>query len=243
MKRSILNRISFFLTSLGFGLAAQLLLAGALETGYDHKGLFVWTTPSFLMMLAVCAVYALVLIVLTRTRIVGDGSYEQVFPRGWFRGSLMTLGGAMLALDHCYALDPEPMYLMVLGFAAAACMVMCGVHVILGLRPHPVFHGTVCVYAVADLLMYYRSWGASAHLEQYAMSLLAGLLLMLYSFHRCAADAGVIRRRKLVLTGFGAVLCSLAAIADPGDKVYYLAIVIWILGSMCLVDPVESEEK
>lgn len=254
MKHTVWNRVLFFGLSLIFGAAAAVLMGRAMVIGYDRRGLFVWTTPEAMLAVAVAVVYAVVLGILTRTRIRPSAQYEQLFPRGWFRGSLMALGGAILALDLYYALEPSASQLAalppalarmeqmvkLLGYVAAGCMAVCGVYVILGSRPRSVFHGIVCVYAVADLLLCYRSWGASAHLEQYAFSMLSSILLMLYSFHRCAADAGVIRRRQLVLTGFGAVFCSLAALGDPTDKIFYLAVIFWIFGSMCAVDDPEK---
>ena len=225
--------------SLAFGLAAAILQLRAMEVGYDHKGLFVWSTPSAILMLLLSAVFAAVLVGMTMHKIRPKLPYAKAFPQGWFRGSLMALGGAMLALDLYYTPQSVPVALIVklLGYAAAACMAFCGVCMILGLRPNPAFHGIVCVYALCDLLLCYRIWGASSHLEQYLFSMLSSLLLMLYSFPRCAADAGVIRCRRLAMTGFGAVFCSLAALTDPGDKVFCLAVSIWIMGSMCSLQP------
>ena len=234
--------MEFYGLSLILGLAAAMLQLRAMEVGYDHKGLFGWSTPSAVLMLLLGAVFAAVLAGMTMKKLRPESPYAEAFPRGWFRGSLMALGGAMLALDLYYTPGsvPAAMAVRCLGYAAAAGMAVCGVYTVLGLRPSPVFHGIVCVYALCDLLLCYREWGASSHLEQYLFSMLSSLLLMLYSFHRCAADAGVIRCRRLAMTGFGAVFCSLAALTDPGDKVFCLAVSIWIMGSMCSLQPREK---
>ena len=219
------------------------LQAQAFRTGYDEKGLFLWNTPAELGVLAVCAAAIVLLILVTGKAVPEGGSYERLFPQNWFCSATALLGGGMLALDIVYALEPVPGLLLVLGLAAAAGMALGGVCRAFARRPHWLCHGAVCVYLMLRLLAEYRAWGSSAHLERYAFPMLAQVMLMLYAFHRCAADAGLIRRRRMILTGFGAAVCSLAALSDPADRVYYLAMVIWTLGSMCTTSPVPEQSE
>lgn len=207
----------------------------ALRTGYDAKGLFVWNTPAQIGLLTVCVLFAMVLVVMTLQWSREVQKYRTLFPECWLRGGTMALAGVMLMLDILYALEPVTPLLRILGALAAVCMVAGGIFLSSGYRPHFVFHGSVCVYFVVRLLSSYRIWGASIHLERYAFLMVADVLIMLYSFHRCAADAGIYSRRRMILTGFGAIFCSLVSMADYTDQVFYLTAVIWIIGSMCTV--------
>lgn len=214
----------------------MLLQGQALKTGYDAKGLYVWSTPAQLGLLTVCAVFAAVLVGLTMRRSTQVQKYRDFFPECWVRGGCMVLAGVMLLLSVIYALTPVPAAIRILGVAAAGCMAAGGIFLASGYHPPFGIHGIVCVYFVVRLLMNYRSWGASTHLERYAFLLLADVMLMLYSFHRCAADAGIYARRRMLLTGFGAMFCSLAAMANDPDPVFYVMAVIWVAGSMCTLD-------
>ena len=219
------------------GLAAMGLQTLSLRQGYDEKGLFVWTNPAQLAMMLLCIAAAAGVIALVWKNVPERGGYAQLFPKSWLRGGVSVLAGVMLALDLVYSLDPAVMALRLIGLAAAGCMVFGGVCAGIGCKPHPGFHAVVCVYFLLRLLTGYRLWGASAHLEQYALFMITGVLLMLYAFHRCSADAGAIGRRKLILTGFGAMFGSLTALAMPGDRVFCLVTVLWVAGSMCCVGP------
>ena len=121
-------------------------------------------------------------------------------------------------------------------------MAACGVCFGLKKRPLWVLDGIVSLYFILRLLTGYRMWGSSAHLEQYMFPMLAGAMLVLYAFHRAEADAGRIRRKKLVISGYGAMLgCFIAAAG--GRSVFYLMAVIWILSTMCSTEEAQSQKK
>ena len=97
------------------------------------------------------------------------------------------------------------------------------------------------------LVTNYRLWSADPQLHDYAYHLLAGVRLMLCSFHRTCCDARVIQRRKLLATGLGAAFCCMAALAGDFQVVFFLASGLWAAGSMCHVavlppDPEEEEQ-
>lgn len=211
----------------------MLLQLRAIKIGYDAKGLYVWNNPAQLGLFAVCAVFAVLLVGMTMHWGMEKRKYRELFPECWLRGGSMALAGILLMLDIIYALEPVTLVMRIVGVLAAVCMIAAGIFLSTGYRPHYMMHGTVCVYFLVRLLMSYRVWGASIHLERYVFLMLADVLIMLYSFHRCAADAGIYSRKKMVLTGFGAIFCSLIAMADYVDQVFYLTAVIWITGSMC----------
>lgn len=215
------------------GLVAMLLQMQALKNGYDAKGLYVWNSPAQMALLLICGLFAVALITMTMQWGREMRKYRNLFPPCWFRSGAMALAGVMLLLDIFYSMEPVTPVMWVLGVLAAVCMAAGGILLSTGYRPHYVIHGIVCVYFLVRLLTSYRVWGASIHLERYAFLMLADALMMLYSFHRCAADAGIYARKRMLLTGFGAIFCSLVAMADYTDQVFYMTAVIWIIGSMC----------
>ncbi len=233
MKQSLVRGAVFYGTTIGMGLSAMLFQIQAMKIGYDAKGLFVWSTTEELGVMVVCAAFLVALASMSNCASTRKTKYRDLFPQCWLRGGAMALAGVMLMLSILYSLEPVPILLRIFGMLSAVCMAAGGVFLASGYRPHYVIHGTVCVYFLIRLLASYRVWGASPHLERYAFSLIADVLLMLYAFHRCAADAGIYSRKRMILTGFSGIFVSLIAMANSTDWVFYLTAVIWICASMC----------
>ena len=70
------------------------------------------------------------------------------------------------------------------------------------------------------------------------------VLLLLCSFHRTCCDAGVIQRRKLLLTGMTAAVCCTAALSVGFQTGFFLTGALWALGGVCecAVLPPDPEE-
>lgn len=241
MKKEFRTELFYGVVLPAAGLLGLLLQQKALRTGYDEKNLFVWSNPWSLAGFALCAVYALALILVTR-KVAEGGGYDRLFPAGWLRGGLEVLAGVLLAEDLFYSLVPMSVPMRGMGLLAAFSMAAAGVCRGLKKRPLWIFHGLVSLYFVLHLLECYRTWGSSAHLEQYAFPMLAGALLVLFAFHRTEADAGRIRSRKLLLSGYGAMLCCFFSMAG-GRSVFYLLAAIWIGAAVCSPVPVRTGRK
>jgi len=204
------------------------------------------------------------LLVLVLRTIGGDGTYTDSFPPCYLSGGLMiaaalamvwAIPGLVLTVQPPVA---EGMSLAVASFtglavqylpwAAAVSMAVLGVYRMLGKRPWPIFGGIICLFYMLMLVTNYRLWSADPQLQDYAYQLLAGVLLMLCSFHRTCCDAGVIQRKKLLATGLGAAVCCMASLSGDFQWGFYLASGLWAAGSMCHVavlppDPEEDEEE
>ena len=217
------------------GLCALLLQRQAFRTGYDEKHLFLWGNPWTLALLALCVLYMTALILWTNRNISEGLRYGKLWPGSRIRGGMEILAGVMLVQDILYALEPVSSSMKLMGFAAAACMAGAGLCSVLKKRTLWVLDGAVSLYFILRLLASYRISGSSAHLEQYMFPTLAGAALVLHAFHRTEADAGLIRRRKLIVSGFGAMLCCFIAMAG-GRSVFHLLAILWIWGGMCRTD-------
>jgi hypothetical protein len=193
----------------------------------------------------------------------GDGGYEDNFPPCYLSGGLMIAAAAALiwavpglemtaqppvadGLSLAVA-DVTARISRYLPWAAAAAMAVLGICRMLGKRPWPLFSGIVCLFYMLMLVTNYRLWSADPQLHGYAYQLLAGVLLMLCSFHRTCCDARVIQRRKLLATGLGAAVCCMASLSGEFQWGFYLASGLWAAGSMCHVavlppDPEGDEE-
>ena len=257
------NRIILFGGTLATGLLSLGLHRYMMEYCFDDRGLLVAGNLPAKLLWAVGIGFAALLVLVLRT-IGGDGAYADNFPPCALSGGLMiAAGAAMVWAIPGLELTAQPpvadgLSLTVASFtalaaqylpwAAAAAMAVLGVYRILGKRPRPIFSGIVCLFYMLMLVTNYRLWSADPQLHDYAYQLLAGVLLMLCSFHRTCCDAGVIQRRKLLATGLGAAACCLASLSGDFQWGFYLASGLWAAGSMCHVavlppDPEEDEEE
>ena len=257
------NRVILFGGALAAGLLSLGLHRYMMEFCFDGSGLLVEGNLPSKLMWAVGIAYAAVL-ALTLRSIGGDGTYGDNFPACYLSGGLMLAAGitmawavpgleltveppvaAGMALAISRATDWAARYLP---WAAAASMAVLGGIRMAGRKPWPLFSGIICLFYMLMLVTNYRLWSADPQLHDYAYQLLAGVLLMLCSFHRTCCDARIIQRKKLLATGLCAAVCCLASLSGAFQWWFYLASGLWAAGSMCHVavlppDPEEEEEE
>lgn len=240
------NRILFFGPTAVLGGASMLLHRYMMETCFDAKGLLTAGNLPGKLLWVLGVGFAAYLLVLLRT-IGGNGSFEDNFPKCLLSGGLALAGGAVMGMAVPELGFAEP-WKMALCYAAAVCMAAGGLCRMVGKRPAFVIHGVVCLFYILVLVSHYQLWSADPQIQDYAYQLLAGVLLMLASFHRTCCDAGIIERRKLLFTGLCAAFCCLAALSGGFRNSFYLASGLWAAGSMCNVavlppDPEETPEE
>ena len=258
------NRIFFFCSAAAVGFAALGLHRYMLDNCFDAKGLLIAGNLPGKLLWVLCIGYAVALWAMLST-IGGDGSYEDNFPRCTLSGVLMMAAGAALILaipDLGLEQPEEAAYLVpwvaavrgvlskamtLLPYAASVSMMVLGIFRMLGKRPALLVSGLVCLFYMLMLVTNYRIWSADPKFYEYAFPMLAGVLLMLCSFHRTSCDGGVIQRRKLLFTGLSAAVCSIAALSIRFQPWFYISGALWAMGSMCSPavlppDPEEEEE-
>lgn len=253
------NKLLFYGAAVAAGCSSLALHRYMMNNCFDDKGLLIAGNLPELLMLAVGAAFVLGMGLLVR-RLGGDGTYEDNFPRDMVSGVLLVAAGLVLAMGTDAQTQPLEqtggVRLLgsvleiggrVLPWLAAGSMAVLGVCRIQGRRPRPVFSGLVCLYFMLMLVRDYRLWSADPQVHNYAYQLLAGVLLMLCAFHRTCCDAGIIQRRKLILTGLMAAVCCTASLSMPFRQSFYLASALWGFGCICEPavlppDPVEEEK-
>ncbi len=250
------NRVLLYGGAAAAGLGSLALCRLLLDTCIDHKGLLIRGSLETALLWAVGIAFGVLLLLVVRT-IGGDGSYEDNFPRSITAGALMIAAGAVLAraIPGLYTetvaavgslqaiMDAAVTYLP---WAAAVSMAVLGGFRLMGKKPVCIFGGVICLFYMVMLVNNYRLWSADPQFHEYAYQLLAGVLLMLCSFHRTCCDANIIQRKKLIATGLMAAVCAGAALSGDFQWEFYLASMLWAAGCMCTVkilppDPEEEE--
>ena len=253
------NRILFFGSSMAVGFTALGLHRYMMTSCFDDRGLLIAGNLPGKLLWVIGVGFAVALWAMLTT-IGGDGSYEDNFPRCTLSGGLMIAAGAALffavpTLGMVQA--PTAVYLVpavqavmggavaLLPYAAAASMVILGVYRMMGRRPLFLFSGAVCLFYMLMLVNNYRIWSADPKFYEYAFPMLAGVLLMLCSFHRTSCDAGIIQRKKLLFTGLSAAVCATASLSLGLMPLFYVSGALWGAGSMCdpSVLPPDPEEE
>lgn len=257
------NKLLVYGAVLGAGLGSLGLHQYMMDNCFDAKGLLIAGNLPGKLLLAVGAAFAVGMVLLLRT-LGGDGEYADNFPRDIPCGLLMLAGGVLLALSVPELAQEEApaSAQLVTGWAAVVGMVMdravtvlpwlsalsmlvMGAARLLGRRSSVWFSGTVCLYYMVVLVTSYRLWSADPQLQDYAYQLLAGVLLMLCSFHRTCCDAGIFQRKKLIFTAGAAAVCCMAALSMDFRRGFYLASALWSMGCICTpaVLPPDPEEE
>lgn len=258
------NRILFFGSALAVGFAMLGLHNYMMANCFDHKGLLIAGNLPMKLLWVLGVGFAVFLGALVTT-IGGEGSYADNFPQCTRSGLLMIAAGLVLGYAAPdLGLQPvEPtafvapmaagFYRLVgrameyLPWLANLAMVVLGVFRLLGKKPLGIFSAVVCMFYMMMLVNNYRLWSADPKFHEYALPMLAGVLLMLSAFHRTCCDNGVIQRKKLLFTGLSAAVCAIASMSTASLTGFFASAALWSLGSMCSPavlppDPEEEEE-
>ena len=259
------NQILFLVPTVLAALAALGLHKYMMANCIDDAGLLIPGNLPLKLLWALAVGFSGYLLFLVST-LGGNGCYEDNFPRNPLSGGLiLAAGGVLLLSARSLTVAPQVLLpqqtmglsgvmvgltesaMMVLPWLAAAAMIVLGLSRIQGKKPLFVFSGIVCLLHMLTLIRNYRLWSADPQLHEYCFPLLAMVLLLLCSFHRTCCDAGVIQRRKLLLTGMTAAVCSTAALSGEFQPGFFLASALWALGCVCdpavlPPDPEEEEE-
>lgn len=260
------NKILFLVPTAAAALAALGLHRYMMETCIDDMGLLIPGNLPLKLLWALGIGFPGYLLILVSS-LGGEGSYGENFPRSILSGGLMIAAGGVLLLS-ARSLTAVPTVLLpeqtqaltgvmvgltdsalaVLPWLSGGAMAVLGVYRMAGKKPLFVFSGTVCLLHMLTLIRDYRLWSADPQLHEYCFPLLAMVLLLLCSFHRTCCDAGVIQRKKLLLTGMTAAVCSAAALSTQFQPGFFLASALWALGCVCdpvvlPPDPVEEAQE
>lgn len=227
----------------GVGLALRALLYAA---GEDSKGLLPnWHICTILIWLLTTAVAVLVLLTLRSQD--GSNRYRDNFPasKAGAAGAFAAAAGIGLAvvseLDAVW--DTISTLWMVLGFLSVICLVLTGICRLNGKRPQFFYHGILCCYFALNLAIQYRLSSNNPQIQDYVFQILSCITLMLTAYHHTAFDAGIGKRRGLILTSLlSAYLCCLC-LYGSSHKLFYLTCGAWALLNNCSLTPVPRRRR
>lgn len=241
MKKSSLPKLIPLLTLCAgiAGCALQLIFRTA---GTDEKGLLVsshWAdTASWILTALVIAALALCI-----RGLGGTPRYSQLFPAS-LTGAAGCLAGAVgIASVSIRTLVSAPSTLntavAVLGFVAAACLLVRAYYRWKGTRPATLLHIPVILFFLIDALLQYRSWSSATQLQEYAFPAFAAILLLLACYHRATLEVKMTGRKSYVFFSYAAAFfCCLIIFADV---LFYLPMAVWMLADCCSLKVLQAQ--
>lgn len=167
----------------------------------------------------------------------GANKYSSNFPPS----SLGAIAIAMAAVSFLFTsiadltagTDSIGFYSAILGFVAAAAMVLLAFLHYKGLRPNMLLHSLVCLYLMLHLVSHYRLWSAFPQLQTYAFELMAIVFVMLACYHRAAFDAGHGNCRAYTFFTLAAVYFCIATLPGCDNPAFFIGCAAWMYFTPC----------
>lgn len=217
------------------GVLGFLLRIWLYATGVDEKGLIITSHPANALIFILTALVIAVLFLCTRS-LNAKHSYSELFP-----GSKTGAAGCFAAAAGILVTDTVEIFLkrdpittatLILGLAAAACLLFLGFCRLKQLRPSFLFHTVVTVYMMLHPLSQYRLWSSDPQLQNYCFQLLASVFLLLACYHRTALDVKGGNCKWYALYNQAALFfCCLSL--NTGSWLFYLTMAVWTATNLC----------
>lgn len=227
----------------GVGLALRALLYA---TGEDSKGLLPnWHICTILIWLLTAAVAAVLLLKLRSQD--GSNRYRDNFSasKAGAAGAFAAAAGiGITVVSELDAVrDTISTLWMILGLLSVICLILTGICRLNGKRPQFFYHGILCCFFALNLAIQYRLSNNNPQIQDYVFQILSCITLMLTAYHHTAFDAGLGKRRGLILTSLlSAYLCCLC-LYGSSHKLFYLTCGAWALLNTCSLTPVPRRRR
>lgn len=213
------NRISIFLPFLIGAAAGAAVRRWQLSSAFDSDGLVISGSPSTWVLGILCALLALLALILAR-RLTPRGGYVESFSSGTPE-MLLSLAAAVLLLAGCaWDLVAEPrgvnVLVQFLGIASALCIGVVARQRYLGVVPKAALHMLPCLYLVVRLIVDFKQWSVDPAVLDYCYTLFASITAMCAVFHLGGFCFSQGRRRTCVFWCFLCVVFSAVSLADGG---------------------------
>ena len=219
----------FTLGAGGLGLCLQICLFRRM----DEQGLL--PAKHFAGSLSF-VLFALVLVVvfLCSRRLTPIHSYKLLFPAdlpGAIGCAAGAVGFALAAFSQPISNILAILHL-VIGIAAAACVLLAGYCRFTGRYPVFWYSIVITVFFMLHLILRCRQWGAQPQLQFYFFPFLGTVFLLLSAYQRACLDAGRGLRQWYVFFNQSALFCCLLAAAGE-NKLFFLTMAAWLGTNLC----------
>ena len=237
MRKSISKQLC--VAAAAMGAAVCVLRMILYWTGVDEKGLLSQGVGFQIAFWGLTAGMAVLAWVLTRKQ--GKTKGEPAV--GWLPAvaSVLMALGILQSLPGLWGGDSLSKLAGNLGLLAGGCLL--GAAWMQGRRKKPYFllSVAVCIFFAFQLISRYRLWSGNPQFQDYAFSMGASLLLMLYAYHQAAASLGMSTDRARTVLGALAGFFCLAALPHTQAPFLYLRGALWTLIGLWTLP--ESEES
>lgn len=232
--------------SLCGGLLTFIMRLWLMILGEDDRGLLsAGSLPDVMSWILVALVMAV--IALSVKDIRGGAKYRTNFPPSLPAAISMVLAAVSFVLTSVGELmtdtDTVGTASSVLGFFAAAALILLAWYRFKGQRLNMLFHGLVCVYLMLHLVSHYRLWSAYPQLQDYAFELMAIVFVMLACYHRAAFDAGKGTRRAYTFFTSVALFFCIAALPGCENVAFFIGCAVWMYYTPCRLSRYFREEE
>lgn len=226
------KKLALYGLYLALGVVCMILQHGILTAGFDSKGLLILENPMLYLLwgliLAGVAAGAVAAWKLGKAE-----DYADAFPACAVSGIAMILAGGVMGFSGVNQLVPGEYVWGGAAIAAGVVIAACGICRMTGKKPPFVLDLLITAFFVIHLLQSYSGWNAKAQVQRFALELLAGIAVMLFSLHRGRCAVNFVERRWVAFFGLTGMFLSIAACADGANLGFYLACCLWCAGGMC----------
>lgn len=231
--------------TLGAGALTFLLRLWLFAIGEDDQGLLPVGNFPDAMSWIITALNMALLFVVTRQMRKGN-KYTTNFHASMHAAigiALAALGFAVSSIvDLSRGADALGAFSAILGFVAAAAMLMLSHARMQGNRLSIIFHGIVCVFLMLHLVSHYRLWSSSPQVQTYGFELLAIVFVMLSCYQRAAFDAGKGNRQAYTFFSLAALFFCVATLPGCDNVAFFIGSAAWMYMTPCRLNlPVKKE--
>ena len=221
---------------LGAGVLAFLFRLWLFAIGKDDRGLLAVGNFPDAMSWIVTAL-AMALIIWVCRMLQGGNKYSYNFGASAPAAIGMALAAVSFVINSIIDLsagtDSIGAISALLGFLAAASMLVLLFFRWQGKHFSVLFHGVVCFYLMLYLVSHYRLWSSAPQLQSYAFELLAIVFVMLACYQRAAFDTGKGNRRVYALFSFVALYFCIAALPGSDNVAFFIGSAAWMYLTPC----------
>lgn len=224
------------IAALGAGTLTFLLRLWLFAIGRDDRGLLpVGNFPDAMSWIITALTMALLFLVTRQLR--GGNKYTFNFHASGSAAigtALAAIGFAVSAIvDLSRGTDALGTFSAILGFVAAAAMLMLAHARMQGSRLNILFHGIVCIFLMLHLVSHYRLWSSSPQVQTYGFELLAIVFVMLSCYQRAAFDAGKGNRQAYTFFSLAALFFCVATLPGCDNVAFFIGSAAWMYMTPC----------